>query len=207
MNRKMYIMAIIAICSVLLATAPEEVKSAARSGYKDFIQVPLRQPGFCADHGISEKDLKSVITLGQPYQLRSMAPEHIRGYIYGVPVGNISEKTNIYMFPVLFDGQPKLLLDVCDFGTGCFEIGSLGQSWLCRELNDIESTYAIAGDQPLQLIQNYQTGRYLVHIPKIDQKNLIIVEPCICEKNRCKPLPTVELTMERMNFLLDEVLN
>lgn len=186
------------------ADSYDSAVAVANAGYKEFLHTPLLDKNFCKEHHVTKKDLNGAITLGKPYQLYCMTPEHIRSYKTGMPVSQLAEKTNIFMFPVLFDGQAKLFLDVFKSDAGKFEIGSLGKSTLCKEIAAIQALYPSSDGFTLELIQNYQTHRYLVHMPQINQDNLTIIEMGKFAVRNYGQLASSSKSMERMKLLLEE---
>jgi len=200
---------VIAFSCLLFGTAMandlSDAYATAQAGYKNFLRVPLQQKDFCEEHSITKNDSNGTITLGVPFQLHSMTPDHIRSFRAGIPVSQLSEKTNIYMFPVLFNGQPKLILDVCKFvDQQKFEISSLGDSLLCKELSAISASYKPTDGFSVQLIQNYQTGRYLFHIPQLDSENLTLIDTRRSSERSYKQLSLSSKIMEHMKILLQE---
>lgn len=184
------------------ATNPSNPTDVAQAGYMEFLKSPLQNKRFCEEHGITEQDIQGPITLGEPYHLQCMTPDHIMSYSYGMPLNKIIENTGIYMFPVLFNNEAKLFIDVCNFGTREYEIASLGQSWLSREVDAIAKNVSRAKEDNLRLIQNYQTGYYLFHDPLQGENNLTILDPEQPSTRGPRRVLTAQETIKRLQSLL-----
>lgn len=149
----------------------KDAKNAAQQGYKEFLKGPLANTQFCADNWLTAQDKVENATLGEPFELYALSPEKIRSYKAGTSVMAIAEKSGIYMFPVLINGNAKLILEVSKYGEDRFQIGSLGDGFLARELGEITTTYTKKNLTPV-LLSNYQTHAYFFTVPQLGTDNL-----------------------------------
>ena len=184
----------------------EHVTEIAESGYKSFIHHPLKNESFCKQHGISVQDLEGPIQLGKPVHLISLSDAEIAAYTFERPVADIGQETEIYMFPLLFNGKPKLFLDVGTYGTNRFEIGSLGQSELCNEVGKVWARYTTQKGYSMVLFQNYHTQKYFFHIPQLYTNNLTLLSSEESKKrNGYATLTTAKESLSILQQLLNEL--
>lgn len=209
-KNRLCIVLFILLCSMIVLPAQgddlKKIKDIAEMGFKEFIQGPLSLKNFCVEHGITLSDLEGDITLGEPIQLYSISDKKILTYSQQRSVSEVINKTDIYMFPLLFNGTPKLFLDVSKYGTDNYEIGALGQSWLSREYHKVRNQYNKKRNLSIILCQNYHTHAYLFHLPDIDQTNLTLLDPEISRNLGYFRVSSVKESMTHLKEKLDIML-
>lgn len=189
--------------SLSYADQLNEAKKVAQEGYILFLKGPLNNANFRAAHGLSGYDNGDKVTLGEPLPLYSIFNEKVTGYTEGSPLENLYEKTDVIMFPVLFDGRAKLILKVSHYGTDQLQIGSLGESALAAQLDAIQKQYPSTNGFTVMVLSNNQTHSYLLHIPQLKNDNLTIIKA----GNGYATLTTVAETMQMLKMQLQEMMN
>ncbi|MDJ0766323.1 MAG: hypothetical protein QNJ97_25310 [Myxococcota bacterium] len=152
--------------------------SVAQDGFKDFLDRALT-PHAKKMHALAPQDNSHNAALGRPYLLHEIIPEKVNRCVNqtcGSPQ-SLSTPFEVYMFPVLFDGDIKLMLTVYkNQKTGEFQIGSLGDKWLARELSAILALWP-TGQYPLELYKSNQAQTYAFSIPSYATPNLTLIDP------------------------------
>lgn len=204
MKRSFTCILVILFCvAATWANEREEAIKVAHAGFKDFINGPLAQKQFRKGHGLLETDQVEQATLGEPLILYSLPPDNIRNYENGTAIHQCAVKTGIYLFPVLFDGAAKLFMEVSTYGTDHLQIGMLGNSWLAEEISSITDQYPATEGYSIMLIQNYQTHRYMFHVPGNGKDNLTIIDPRISKQQGYAALSSAEKTIAQLRKELE----
>lgn len=186
-----------------LADDIAEVRTIASEGYKAFMKSFLIYTDFRSDNDLLDQDQVENATLGEPFRLSTLPAESINTYKTGISLDSLTTVTDVYLFPVLFNGVIKLFLEVSKSETDTFEINSLGQGWFANEIINLLSRYPSSAGYSLNIVLNDQLHKYLVHVPEVSRDNLTIITP----NQDYSTLSHIDETIDVLKVELNELYN
>lgn len=169
------------LISISLYADLAEAKQAAQNNYKDFLELCLTSEGAYSRHRLSSDDDYKTATLGEPYPVELITNESISQYEDGDKVSDILTWNNTYLFPVVFNGEMKLMLTVRKYSKeGNYQIGALGNRSLATQLGyhkkNWEKENGARSSYNPTLCLNQDTKCYSIHVPEKDATNLTIID-------------------------------
>ncbi len=193
--------------STLLAQDDADAaKSAAENGFENFLELCLSAEDAHSRHRLDSSDGVHNASVGEPIAVTQLLAETINSYD-GTAIEECLTWNSTYYVPVMFDGEPKLMLTVRKFSEeGTYEIAALGDGLLVKELSKIETNQRSASS--LILAFNRDTRLYAFHIPELDSTNLTLVDFSIetsRSTNEYESLSTVSNAMKELQAALTVV--
>lgn len=164
--------ALLLIPSGLMAAgpqAPAEVMQAAAQGLKPFLAKiqadSMERFGLDADAPLDSA------TLGAPFLLHTIAPAALAGYKTGMAVSELITPTSMWYFPVLINGEARLILVVDRMGDK-WEAVSLGYPPLALEWANVKRQWPEERGYNPVLVAVFQARQHLFTVPEKGASNL-----------------------------------
>jgi hypothetical protein len=111
--------------------APVEVEKAARHGLLPFLNaIPENE---LTHYNFSDKEEFNQASLGRPLRVYTIKPEEIINYKNNKSILEIISPTSIWLFPVIFEGEFRVLLTI-DFIDNSWIATTIGSSGLAAQL-------------------------------------------------------------------------
>jgi len=174
----------------------------------DFLERALT-PHAMKMYGLEAEDSADNATLGKPLQLHLIDPQKVNSCVElkCVSVDHIALAIETYLFPVKFNGKPKLLISVDRYqGAEHFEIGSLGYRWLARELALIERHWPLREGFTMRLFKSNQGQVYAFSIAEKGSFNLTLIDPNNTKTNRYQELSTLANVLPDLQHRIETML-
>jgi hypothetical protein len=144
-------------------TLPSKVVEAAVTGLNQFLYaIPTKD---LISYGFSGKQDITQATLGDPIRVYTITPDRIKDYEQGMNFISIISPTNLWLFPVLSQGETKTLLTV-DRMNGEWKAVAIGSAGLAKQLNKVKTIWPSSDGYEYTFVRIYQAKSDLMVLSK-----------------------------------------
>jgi len=166
------------LCQGIFALADQNRDAAnevAQKGYRQFLEKCLTTAGR-ANYGISPTEKISDFSIGEAIEKMNLTPKAIVEYKQGQGVSKLLTPNNGYYFPVILNGEAKLMLSVHKWpGENHFEISSLGDGFLAEEYNKLKNQLFCSNGHKMIYADCYEANSCVISFPELDNQNLTFI--------------------------------
>ena len=174
----LFVIIFCAINPVGAQEVPEQVIQAAEKGLLEFLNqfqnMMEKGAGFRVNElGIDSDCFSQGIHLEKPFQVNRLTRETLSDY-KNTPIENIIVKTDLWYFPVCFNGKAKTVLLV-DKLKGSWQAVGIGSAPLARELGKVLKAWPLdEGFTPTLICYGYK--KHFFTIPQQGAYNLTAID-------------------------------
>jgi hypothetical protein len=137
-------------------TPPAEVLHAATDGLGSYLNsIPV---GGLDYFGFTSRDEFALATVGTPFRVYTLSPAAILSYEEGDDISAHAVPTNLWIFPVVCDGQARTVLTV-DLMEEGWRAVNLGESYLAPEMVSMRDYLSQFDGYEARFVRVYQAAR------------------------------------------------
>ena len=142
---------------------PAEVVEAAVNGLDKFLDaIPSKDLRF---YGFSAQQEIDQAKLGEPIRVYTITPDKVIDYEQGAVFISIISSTNLWLVPILSQGETKTLLTV-DRMNGKWKAVAIGSAGLAKQLDEVEISWPSSDGYEHMLVRIFQAKSDFVVLTK-----------------------------------------